>query len=225
MYAQHGYAPKSSRTVGLSGSLLVCAGMMTVMATMLAPKIIPIEKVFGEPIVTYNVPKDEPPPPVEPVKPTEVLPRTPLITVPKPVVEPPLAGPTIHTTDVITPPLPPLPPVGGTGGGAGVVEPVKPATPPYIGAAVDPRYASGFQPDYPSQEIRLGREGRVTVRVLVGTDGRVKAVEKVNATSDAFFEATRSRALAKWRFKPATRGGTPEESWKQYSVKFVLNDG
>lgn len=224
MYAQHGYAPKSSRSIGLSGSLLVCAGMMTVMATMLAPKIIPIEKQFGEPIETYNVPKDQPPPPVEPVKSTEVLPRTPMITVSKPLVPPPPVGPTVGTTDVITPPLPPLPPMGGTGD-VGISEPPKPALPPYVGATVDPRFAGAFQPDYPSSEIRLQREGRVTVRVLVGTDGRVKAVEKVSATSDAFFDATRSRALAKWRFKPATRGGTPEESWKQYSVKFVLNDG
>lgn len=224
MYAQHGYAPKSSRTVGLSGSLLVCAGLMTVMATMLAPKITTIP-TFGDPIEIFDVKEKKPPPP-EPKKPE---PQPKAQEVYQPVVKVPTTQPDltpIKTTtelDAFNPlPDPGLP--AGTGGGT-APEPVKPAPLPYIGASVDPRFAGAFQPDYPSSEIRLQREGRVTVRVLVGTDGRVKAVEKVNATSDAFFEATRSRALAKWRFKPATRGGTPEESWKQYSVKFVLNDG
>jgi len=52
----------------------------------------------------------------------------------------------------------------------------------------------------------------------------VKAVEQVSATSNAFFEATRRQALAKWRFKPATRGGIPQESWKTMSVRFELKN-
>ncbi|RYE01614.1 MAG: TonB family protein, partial [Sphingomonadales bacterium] len=64
----------------------------------------------------------------------------------------------------------------------------------------------------------------VSVRVLIGTDGRVKAVEQVSATSTAFFEATKRQALGKWRFKPATRGGVPQESWKTMSVRFELKN-
>lgn len=226
MYAQQGYAPKSSRTVGLSGSLLVCAGLMTVMATMLAPKIVP---GLGpeEPIKLIDIKKKEPPPRVEEVKKPE--PRPELREIYQPRVEVPTkpTEPSPTTTDTMPDVFKPLPDPGipaGSGGGT-APEPAKPAPLPFVGASVDPRFAGNFQPDYPSSEIRLGREGYVTVRVLVGTDGRVKAVEQVSATSPAFFEATKRRALDKWRFKPATRGGTPEESWKRYSVKFVLNDG
>jgi protein TonB len=60
--------------------------------------------------------------------------------------------------------------------------------------------------------------------VLIGVDGRVKAAQSVSATSAAFFEATRRQALSKWRFKPATRGGIPEESWKTLSVRFLIKD-
>jgi len=63
----------------------------------------------------------------------------------------------------------------------------------------------------------------VVVRVLVGTDGRVKAIERVSATSDAFFAATRRQALSQWRFRPATRDGVGVESWYRMSVTFVLN--
>ncbi|WP_163484575.1 energy transducer TonB, partial [Escherichia coli] len=88
----------------------------------------------------------------------------------------------------------------------------------------DPRYADAFQPNYPASELRAQRDGRVSVRVLVGADGRVKSVEQVSATSPAFFEATRQQALSKWRFKPATRGGVAEESWMTLSVTFQIKD-
>jgi protein TonB len=30
--------------------------------------------------------------------------------------------------------------------------------------------------------------------------------------------------LSKWRFKPATRGGDPEESWRVMSVRFEIEN-
>jgi periplasmic protein TonB len=94
--------------------------------------------------------------------------------------------------------------------------------PALVAAAQDPRYLKDFQPAYPAAELRAQRDGIVKIRVLIGTDGRVKAAEPVSATSDAFFEATRRQALSKWRFKPASRGGVPEESWKTLSVRFEI---
>ena len=63
------------------------------------------------------------------------------------------------------------------------------------------------------------------MRVLIGTDGRVKAVELVSSDSPGVFEETRRRALARWRFKPATRGGVAEESWKEMTVRFQIRNG
>jgi len=62
--------------------------------------------------------------------------------------------------------------------------------------------------------------GTSRVRVLVGTDGRVKAVEDLVTTSPGFFTETRRRAISKWRFKPAMRGGKSEESWFTITVRF-----
>lgn len=106
--------------------------------------------------------------------------------------------------EILTPPADPLP------------------VPPLVHAELDPRYAGVFQPDYPASEQRREIEGVVRVRVLIGTDGRVKAVELVSTDSPGFFAETKRRALAKWRFKPATRGGIAEESWKTMTVRFEI---
>ena len=60
------------------------------------------------------------------------------------------------------------------------------------------------------------------VRVLIGADGRVKEIVRLSATSDAFWEATRRRALARWRFRPATEDGRPVESSMTLTVNFEL---
>jgi protein TonB len=82
--------------------------------------------------------------------------------------------------------------------------------------------SSALQPPYPPSEQRAENEGSVTIRILIGADGRVKSVEKVKAASDAFFRATESQALRHWRFKPATLDGKPVESSKVMTVHFRL---
>lgn len=104
--------------------------------------------------------------------------------------------------------------------------PVAPQPPEHIPllkvARLDPRFASALQPEYPPSMIRADMEGTVTVRVLIGADGRVKDVNIVTAASDEFAEATRKQALKKWRFLPATRDGEAYESWREMTVRFVM---
>jgi protein TonB len=107
--------------------------------------------------------------------------------------------------------------------GAGTVIPETRRDPVMVSADIDPHYASNFQPVYPPDQIREGKAGRVTVRVLIGVDGRVKDIEKISAPADTFWDATKRQALSKWRFKPATRDGVAYETWKTMNVSFVLN--
>ncbi|MBX9814409.1 MAG: hypothetical protein A4S12_10895 [Proteobacteria bacterium SG_bin5] len=184
-----------------------------------------------KPTTLVLYPVADPPPPPPPEKHID----------PKPAREtaretaPPLVDPVIDTLSKPTEialaeprfePVTPLGPIGaGTdGGGAATVE-AKPKPPLLVPPMVDPRYAASFQPDYPAGEIRLEREGVVIVGVLIGTDGRVKALEPVSATSEEFLAATRRRAFTAWRFKPATRDGVAYEEWKQMRVTFTLKDG
>ena len=101
------------------------------------------------------------------------------------------------------------------------VEPVR-SEPVIIPPVIDPAAMARFQPDYPPELIRADIEGTATVRILIGSDGRVKAVEMVSATHPGFFEATRKQALRFWKFKPGTRDGITTESWRTMTVRFKI---
>lgn len=141
------------------------------------------------------------------------------------VAAPPTSLPPIsrNPLDPVVGPMLPIPAAPGPAAvpiGPTIVESIPAA--PLVLAKLDPRYAASFQPAYPPFEQRNEIEGSARVRVLVGTDGRVKAVEDVASTSPGFFTETRRRALAKWRFKPAMRGEQAEESWVVMTVRFRL---
>jgi len=219
MYANRSSFPLGIRPVPFTAAFLVNGAIVAGMVLFLAPDFVRSLKPPTTVVTTIPIPPD-PPPVTEVVKQKEVTqqPRDPQIVMPDPVIrtepETRIAG-----TEVI-PNDPPATPGPVEGTGTKVVE--SPPMPPLIGPSTDPRYARDFQPDYPAAEIRNAREGLVSVRVLIGTDGRVKSVQQVSATSAAFFDATRRQAMAKWRFKPATRGGVPQESWKTMNVRFEL---
>lgn len=172
----------------------------------------------------FNVPPDAPPPPPDPKpQPKSPAPANEIVYTP-PITPPPV--PPINSTPTTSDPPPVTPgPVIGTSPDptpAVILTPI--AKPVMVDAFIDPRYQGLLQPPYPPEEQRAGNSGRVVLRVLVGTDGRVKQVEKVSAASDAFFAAAQRQALGKWRFKPATQDGVPIEQWKTMSLRFVLNE-
>ncbi|QCB41210.1 TonB family protein [Sphingomonas sp. PAMC26645] len=220
------YADRLNRTGGFNpGSLGVALAINCAVIGALffaAPNVLPF--VPDKPLVTY-VPYTPPPPP-EPVPPADPLVRQQPRPAPRPdapitVVQIPQTGGFTVAPD----PLPYTLPIGVEGTGTGTVAVDPPKLPPlFVQPGIDPRYAAEFQPSYPSEERRAEREGRVVVRVLVGIDGRVKQVERVSATTDAFYRATLDRALAKWRFKPATRDGVPVEAWRSMALTFVLQN-
>jgi protein TonB len=185
-----------------------------------------LTQIMRDPTVlkTYVV-KDPPPPP--PIHKVETKPKAPQD---EQVYTPPVPDlPRIPQVPIdLTPKFPPLPPmgteVGKTPDVGTVITPVVVTKPVIVDAFVESRYQGLLQPPYPPEEQRAGNSGRVVLRVLVGTDGRVKQVEKVLAASDAFFAAAQRQALGKWRFKPATKDGVPIEQWKTMSLRFVLNE-
>jgi protein TonB len=221
MYANQGYQPPHSRGFSFGAALAINAAIIAGLIYS-APNIIGKEPTK----FILNDYKDPPvPPPIEQPKPQpktlkrDVV-REPLPTAPKPEVAT-KSDNTSATTDIVYPPQPPLRPAPT---GDPIVTPEPVVLPPLLGALQDPRYLKDFQPDYPSSELRAQRDGQVRVRILIGVDGRVKEVQQLSATSTAFFEVTKRQALGKWRFKPASRGGVPEESWKVMNVRFELEN-
>ncbi len=199
----------AAMAVGLPAALLL--------AVALSPFELPIMTVSGPTTVVLIT--DPPPPPPPPKPQTDPLPPA-ASPVTAPVAPlPPISRNPIDPVVVSDPPPLPADPVVGTAPPT-LVESIP--APPLVEARPDPRFAISFQPDYPAFEQRNAIEGMARVRVLVGTDGRVKAVEDLGASSPGFFTETRRRALAKWRFKPAMRGDRAEESWVTMTVRFRL---
>lgn len=104
------------------------------------------------------------------------------------------------------------------------ITPVEAISEPVIAAAkLNSRFSNQFQPPYPSGLLRMGEEGIIAVRVLVGTDGRAKRIELIDSPHDDFWTATKRHALKKWRFEPATKDGVRFESWITLKVRFQIN--
>ena len=209
--------------------LLHAAGIT---ALALSKMEVPVRDIFDPTDVTFVEPEQIPPetPPERPEKQKPVAPKTQLDYVP-PIVPPTVPrGPVIFNDPTRDPvifdrgpppkadeqpaqefkPPPPLP------------EP-KPLPQPAVRTEAKMRTAD-LQPPYPASEEKMEREGKVTIRVTIGTDGRVKAADKVSATSEAFYTATERHALRAWKFSPATLDGKPVESTKVLTVNFQLNE-
>ncbi len=78
------------------------------------------------------------------------------------------------------------------------------------------------KPAYPSQSRRLGEQGEVVLRVLVGEDGAPqKAQVQRSSGHDRLDRAALATVLA-WRYVPGKRGGVPEAMWMDVPIQFVL---
>lgn len=216
MYADR-YAPRQLNRGSLGMSVGIVGGLVA--AAMLSPTIIshlPTDK----PLEVYVVKPT-------PTSPPDPLPKPERQTKAKdsPVVDKPLVT-TLTAPDkpYVAPPEQPFTGQPSTGDGVGTATVIDPPKPPPVitGTEVDPRYARDFQPLYPPAEQRAGRDGVVTLKVLVGVDGRVVRAEQVMATSDEFWQVTLKQALGRWRFRPATRDGVPFEQWRTMTVRFNL---
>ena len=207
------YEQKSIRPGGLATVIAlhgaVFAGLVLVKTTVDHPDRT-ITDVFNIPIPTP--PDDTPPPP-----PRDEPQHRSVMDAPLPVVATHSAGP------VVTEEPTELPPPSGNVGQRTVVAslaPDLPRIPVRVEAQFDPR--TELQPPYPASEHARQRDGTVRVRLTIGADGRVKAIERLSATSDAFWRTTERHALTRWRFRPATVDGQATESTKVMTLIFRI---
>lgn len=206
--------------LGLGGAVAVHA--LAVGVFLLVPRAA-YEAYIPTSLTGINIPIDPPPP--------EIVPDTPPKTDSKTRIEQTDAPKTVIPVpdgDIILPRLPDIdiqPPRGD--GGAGVISQpdvtLIPA-PVLVEPQIDARSVRAFQPDYPGAMIRQSEEGKVTVRVTIGANGRVTDIERVSATNDAFWVATERHARKAWRFRPATRDGVAVSGTMTLTVYFKLED-
>jgi protein TonB len=209
------YQPKRLSPPAIAVVVLLHGAALT--ALLMAKMDMPLKPDIIRTIV-YPV-KNPPPPPPHTIKQPPKDPTHEVIDWTHPLVTHP---------DIYPPPPPPPtgpPPSTGTATDGPIAPPPSPPPPRLASIRTDPILdsRSALQPPYPTAKERDGIEGNVAVRVLIGTDGRVKSVEKISATDEDFFVATQRHALRNWRFRPATLDGRPVESSKVLTVRFQLN--
>lgn len=201
--------------VGLAGASLLNAAVLAGVL-LAAPQVVEQGGALITKIFTITPP---PPPPAPPIVQTrKQLP-------PKPGAGPATVPPKVNTstqtsTNLLTGHSELRFPVTDFGTNSIIIDPVAP--PVFNPAKLNMRLTRSLQPEYPPSAVRAGIEGRVSVRVLIGVDGRVKVVEKIDAVDQSLFVATQRHALAAWRFIPASRDGAPVESWHEMTVRFQI---
>lgn len=98
-----------------------------------------------------------------------------------------------------------------------------PAAPRIELPSSDADYLNNPPPAYPSLSMRMGEQGKVVVRVLIGADGVPQKAEL--HTSSGFLRLDRAAVdtAMKWRYTPGKRSGVAEAMWFNVPIKFVIS--
>ncbi len=187
--------------IGIAWVLVLHGLLLWAIQSGLARQVVKVtENTVEALLLSENTPKPPPPPPPAPKTP----PPPPTPTAPAPVIPnataPVISVPVAPATPAPTPSVAP-------------VAPPAPAAPAVKTAAVIQPGATCAKPDYPSASRRLEEEGTVTLRFLIGTDGRVMQAEIEKTSGYPRLDDAARNGLAKCQFRPGTVDGKPEQSW------------
>lgn len=222
----------------LTRNLLIAAGVVLLHAAVLwalqsglvrvpAPVVVPVAIVSE--VITPPAPEIKPRPPTpQPKRPPEHL-RKPVVgntersipPVRKPVSvpEPPPVPPA--PAGVLTPQPPPASMAGPV-----TSEPLPAPAPPLPARVELPTsnasYLQNPAPVYPPISKRLGEQGRVLVRVLIGPDGRPQQAELKRSSGFDRLDRSALEYVMKCRYVPGKVGGVPQAMWYEAPVSFVL---
>lgn len=75
------------------------------------------------------------------------------------------------------------------------------------------RYDTCSRPVYPDEELRQNHQGTVTLRFLVGADGKVKDARVVASSGYPALDEAARAGIAKCSFHPPMAGGKAVDAW------------
>jgi protein TonB len=80
-----------------------------------------------------------------------------------------------------------------------------------------------LRPPYPASKLLTEEEAVLILRLSIDERGRVVAVDPVGSADPVFLGAARRYLVAHWRYKPASRDGSPVASSTIITLKFQLD--
>ena len=215
----------SNRTAAIIIVALIHAVLGYAIVTGLAYNVI---KKAAEDLKTFDVEEEPPPPPEEPPPPPpENVPETPPpVVTPPPIVRtntpPPPAiqtvreapPPVITPRAPVAPPRPPAPPP----------PPPPPVKQQQAQSAVGDLQGLFRGGDYPQSAIERDEQGSVSVRLTIGTNGRVSNCDVTSSSGSRSLDSATCRVLrSRARFTPARdSNGNPTTDTVTQRIRWVL---
>jgi periplasmic protein TonB len=221
---------KLNRNLAIAGSVVLFhfAALWALQTGLLrrAVEIVVPVSILSE-IVTPPAPKIEPPPAPPPPKPPEaVKPAAPrkverASPAPQPVAVPD-QRPAPEAPTGIPVPQPAPPPMAAPL----TPEPTGPAPAPAPARielpTSDASYLQNPPPTYPPISKRLGEQGKVLVRVLIGADGSPRDAEVKRSSGYARLDNAAIEYVLRCRYVPGKVGGIAQAMWYEAPVNFIL---
>ena len=191
-------------------------------------------------MISQSEPPPPPPPVVKPAEPPPPVTKTPPPVTktppptPQPVMTPPPSPPPAAPAAATPEPAPVLAAPATPTAPATVVNTPAPAPAPTPPVAAQPApakielpnskadYLHNPPPDYPRMSVRLGEQGQVMVKVLIGADGVPQKAEVQTSSGFERLDKAALEAAMRWRYVPGKRGGVAEAMWYQVPITFNL---
>ncbi|MEO7159333.1 MAG: TonB family protein [Polaromonas sp.] len=197
-----------------------------------AELIVPVE-VLAQ-LIEPPVPKLEPAPPSPAAPPVQPVKPAPAAVQKEAAIKPParpqaqplaIADPTPSPNapaGSLTPALVPTPAPVAEAPAAHSAPPAPPAATAVQLPSSNAGYLQNPKPAYPPLSKRLGEQGKVVVRVLIGADGVAQKAELRQSSGFDRLDQAALDTVLKWRYVPGKRGGIAEEMWFNVPINFVL---
>ena len=162
----------------------------------------------------------EPPPPAPKIVKTKQAPVTP----PAPLA---VATPTPQPTELAPAPVAPSPPVNAaekasSNATAVASTAVAPSPPKMEQPSSDADYLNNPKPPYPPLSKRMGEQGKVVIRTLIGVDGMAQEASIHKSSGFDRLDQAALTTARKWRYVPGKRAGVAEAMWFNVPFTFVL---
>jgi protein TonB len=93
-----------------------------------------------------------------------------------------------------------------------------PLSPPRFEAA----YLHNPKPNYPSMARKLGFQGTVVLRVLVGVEGKPEEIRIETSSGHSVLDDAALTAVKQWKFVPALEGNVPISAWVDVPIRYRL---
>lgn len=202
-------------TVIVGGVLLFHVGALWALHSGLLRRV--VEHVIPAQVLIEFAAQPDPTPP-QPQRQPPTLVRTKVQNAPAPPV---LATDTpISPTEMATAPVAIPPTVANT---AAPVTPPTPRAPPKLELpSSDADYLNNPKPVYPPLSRRLGEQGKVVIRTLIGIDGTAQDATIQQSSGYERLDQVALTTARKWRYVPGKRAGVPEAMWFNVPFNFVL---